>query len=266
MRAQLQGAAMALVDHAAALIPRPVPDAAALRKCKIISHRGEHDNRDVFENTLQAFANASAAGVWGIECDIRWTADGVPVVCHDPCTTRVFGRKLVVGQLKFAQLRSELPLIPSLAELIARFGGRTHLMLELKERSGQHAGKQTGTLAALLAGLQAGVDFHVLSLDPVLFSLVEFLDPSVLLPVAETNVNALSRLSLQRQYGGLTGHYLLLGAALLERHQAAGQQVGTGFPRSRNCLFREINRGVDWIFTNDAVYLQGVLEEALARQ
>ncbi|RLQ22655.1 glycerophosphodiester phosphodiesterase [Seongchinamella sediminis] len=265
MKALLQGLAMDLVDAVMALIPRAVPPAAALRSCKIVSHRGEHDNRRVMENTLLAFDNARAAGVWGIECDVRWTRDQVPVICHDASAARVFGRPLLIASLSFRELREQLPAIPSLEEVVARYSGNTHLMLELKCLSPQHLAQQRQTLAAILGKVSAGEDYHVLALDPGLFTLVDFLDPGVLLPVAETNVRTLSELSLQRAYGGLAGHYLLLGEGLRRRHLAAGQHIGTGFPRSRNCLCREINRGVEWVFSNHAVYLQQQVNAMLAR-
>jgi len=85
MRDFLQHMAMKAVDRVMAGIPQPVPNQIALRNCKIISHRGEHDNISAIENTLPAFDNARANGVWGIEFDIRWTADLVPVIIHDPC-------------------------------------------------------------------------------------------------------------------------------------------------------------------------------------
>ena len=265
MKAWLQKLAMELVDSVMALIPRALPSAAALRNCKIVSHRGEHDNRRVMENTLLAFDIARAAGVWGIECDIRWSRDLVPVICHDPSAQRVFGQPVLIESLTFSELRERLPAIPSLEEVVARYSGNTHLMLELKSLSPQHLPEQRKMLARILGNVTAGEDYHVLALDPALFTLVDFVDPRFLLPVAETNVRQLSETSLQRGYRGLAGHYLLLGEALRRRHLAAGQYIGTGFPRSRNCLCRELNRGVQWIFSNDAVHLQGKVNALLAR-
>ncbi len=260
MRQQLLSLLMAAVDAAMAVIPRPVPDESALRNCKIISHRGEFDKHTVPENTLPAFLNARAAGVWGIECDIRFTRDGVPVICHDPDTGRVFDRSLVLAETDFAELRELLPQIPTLAELIDEFGGNTHLMLELKELLPRRQSQQRDRLRELLAALVPERDFHILSLDLAHFALVDFLPAGACLPVAETNVAVMSAASLARGYCGLSGHYLLLSESVRKRHAAAGQVVGTGFPRSRNCLYREINRGVEWVFTNDAVYLQGLLD------
>ncbi len=48
----------------------------------LIGHRGA---RGLFpENTCEGFAQALALGIDGIELDVGVTADGVPVVCHDP--------------------------------------------------------------------------------------------------------------------------------------------------------------------------------------
>ena len=124
--------AMTVVDSIMAVIPRQVPERAALERCKIISHRGEHDNRTVMENTLQAFERAISAGVWGIECDIRWTADLVPVICHDDNPGRVFGVTTAVRKMTFEQLRAQVPDIPTLQDVIHQFAGKTHLMLEIK--------------------------------------------------------------------------------------------------------------------------------------
>jgi len=42
-----------------------------------------------------------------------------------------------------------------------------------------------------------------------------------------------------------------------------GQSIGTGYICSKNCLIRELNRGVKWIFSNNAVELQGILNSLL---
>jgi len=47
----------------------------------VISHRGAR--AEYAENTLEAFRAAIALGVDGIETDVRLSADGFPVLCHD---------------------------------------------------------------------------------------------------------------------------------------------------------------------------------------
>jgi len=262
---RLQKAAMALTDRYMQMLTRKTPDRSALENCKIVSHRGEHDNVDVFENTLPAFDIARKNGVWGIECDIRWTADLVPVICHDPDGARVFGNKLCIADLGFDELRERLPLIPSLEEVLAAYGGHMHLMLELKDEPVRCKDHQKQELRRLLDTLEPGRDFHILALDVDLFDLTDFLPESACLPVAELNVRKMSGICVQRGYGGMTGHYLLLNKRLQLRHESVGQPIGTGFVASKHCLFRELNRGVEWIFSNDAVKLQRIRDEYLTR-
>lgn len=256
--------AMAVVDGIMAVIPRRRPDRAALERARLISHRGEHDNIRIRENTLPAFEQARAKGVWGIECDIQWTQDLVPVICHDPSPQRLFGVDTPLAQFTFGDLRTHVPDIPNLEEVVGEFGGNTHLMLELKAGHWPEPARQSDILRDILAHLTPGDDFHLLSLKPELFDHVAFVDRRYCMPVAETNVAAISRYALDNHCAGLGGHYLLLHNNLEKRHAAAGQKLGTGFPASRNCLFRELNRGIEWVFSNDAAALQAILDKALA--
>ena len=54
-----------------------------------IAHRALHDgNKQRFENSISAFAAAAEAG-YAIECDLHISADGVPIVFHDPTLDRL---------------------------------------------------------------------------------------------------------------------------------------------------------------------------------
>jgi len=267
MREQLQQLALAVVDLAMAGFPRQVPDAQALQACKLIAHRGEHADCQFKENTLAAFHEANRRGVWGVEADVRFTADGVPVIHHDADTRRVFGHNLCVHEVTFNELRKALPQLPSLQELVMELGGLTHLMLEIKAQPAiKNPRRQKALLKELLSTLTPGRNFHCLALDPLLFERVDFIDRRYCLPISETNAGQLSQVALAEGYGGVMGHYLLLGDAIKARHDAAGQCIGTGFINSRNCLFRELGRGVQWLFSNHAAKLQGLVEQALIRQ
>jgi len=263
MREWLQNSAVKAADRLAAGRPQPTPTQAALRGCKIIAHRGEHDNRSIIENTLSAFDSARKNGVWGIECDIRWTADLVPVINHDPCGRRLFGKSTQVSQLSFAQLRAQMPQIPSLEELLREFGGNTHLMLEIKAEHYPQPESQKAILQELLSKFTPGEDYHFLALAPQLFEKVDFVQRKFCFVVSQLNVASLSRAAIEGQYGGLHGHFLLLNDRVKRRHELAGQRIGTGFISSENCLFRELNRGVEWIFSNDAVKVQEIRDRYL---
>ncbi|BBO68318.1 hypothetical protein DSCA_22480 [Desulfosarcina alkanivorans] len=238
--------------------PRPAPPPHLLRACRIVSHRGEHDNRGRIENTLAAFDAAADAGVWGLEMDVRWTRDLVPVVFHDPDTRRLFMAAAEIGRTPMDALRKKFPLIPSLGDVVDRYGGRRHLMMELKAEPYPAPDIQARRLKRLLRHLEPGTDFHLMGLHPGMFAMFAFLPPRAFLPIARIRIDPLSRMAAACGWGGITGHFLPMTRRRLTRHHELGQGVGTGFVDSRRCLYREAWRGVDWIFSNRAVKMQGV--------
>jgi glycerophosphoryl diester phosphodiesterase len=240
--------------------PQPVPSKERLRACKIISHRGEHDNITVFENTLKAFDAARQCGVWGIEFDIRWTRDLHPIVFHDKDLRRIFNSPLETGRVTRNELRRSFPAIPWLEEVVERYGKTMHLMAEIKEEIYPNAAVQSRRLAQIFSRLTPGRDYHFLSLVPAMFRRLDFVPSSTYLAVSQLNTEAMSRIALAGGYGGIAGHYLFITRRLVRRHKANRQTIGTGYIRSRNSLFRELNRGVDWIFSNDAGKLQQVID------
>ena len=104
---------------------------------------------------------------------------------------------------------------------------------------------------------------HALALDPELFERVDFVPREFCLAVCALNTSRLSKAAIELQLGGLNGHFLLLGNKLRARHQSAGQRIGTGFINSKNCLFRELNRGIEWIFSKEAVKIQKIRDRYL---
>lgn len=101
----------------------------------VIAHRGFASRLP--ENTIAAFEAALRAGADGIECDVRLSADGVPMVIHDATLRRTTGAKGRVSSLTHEQLRqldaggSER--IPTLAETAELCRGRAIMCIEFKE-------------------------------------------------------------------------------------------------------------------------------------
>ncbi|MCP4768830.1 MAG: glycerophosphodiester phosphodiesterase [Gammaproteobacteria bacterium] len=254
---------MSFFDGCFMVMPRRRPTRQALQDSKIISHRGEHDNRRIRENTLAAFTPVAAAGCWGLEFDVRWTRDLEPVVIHDTDALRVFGVDLVIAEVNLPELQQRVPEIPTLREVVERFGGRQHLMVELKgDELGAHA-QRAARLREIFAGLEAGVDYHFLALQLELFEMVEFAGKRACVAVAEFNLGALSVAALEHEFDGVSAQYLLLGRSVIHRHHRQGQKLGTGFATSRRCFYREVNRGVDWIFSNHALKLEAIRQKLL---
>lgn len=239
--------------------PRRKPSRAQLDHVRIVSHRGERDNVRVRENTIAAFDAALAAGVWGIEFDVRYTRDGEPVVVHDADLSRVFGIDTIVADTTWRTLRELTSEVTHLQDFLTRFAHRAHLMLELKARD---RGAGEARLLRLLEPLEPVRDFHLLALNTALFDSVAGLPPRCYLPVAKFNVPAMHRYALDHGCAGLAGPYQLMKARHIAELKASGRRAGSGFASSRGVLYREIARGVDWVFSNDAVRLQRFLDAA----
>lgn len=109
---------------------------------RFVAHRGE--SGDAPENTLAAFRLAWTRGIRAVECDVRRSADGRPVVFHDADTRRVTGvseaierlglasiRRLDAGAHKGERWRGEP--IPVLDEVLRAAPPDTRLYIEIKD-------------------------------------------------------------------------------------------------------------------------------------
>lgn len=102
------------------------------------AHRGAH--LDVAENTWMAFAAAAALGYRYIETDVRGTADGQVIICHDARARRLAGLSARVSALTLAQLRAAPAIsdgaaqVPLLADVLAGFPG-LRFNIDVKDRA-----------------------------------------------------------------------------------------------------------------------------------
>lgn len=101
-----------------------------------IAHRGLFSNPSVPENSLGAFFAARDQG-FGIECDVRLSADGVLYAFHDDELDRLCGRAGWFQDLHSSgvdDLRlmnsSERP--PRVKDMLSGIGGKVPLVIELK--------------------------------------------------------------------------------------------------------------------------------------
>ncbi|RUR20581.1 glycerophosphodiester phosphodiesterase [Legionella sp. km535] len=247
-----------MMDGCFAVVPRQKPQSMHIDHAKIIAHRGAHNNtKGIIENTHESFHLARNAGCWGIELDVHATADGVFVVNHDRTLNRLWGHDVTITDLTFHDLRSLVPEIPSLAEVITEYSRDLHLFIELKSPI-----KDERSLMNTLQGLSPIQDFHLLALEASIFdSLTLFPRKSLLLVAVHNNVNQFCELSIQENYGGVMGSYLLLTNKKRKKLDEANQVSGVGFVNSKNSLYRELNRGINWIFTNNAIEISQHLHQ-----
>jgi Glycerophosphoryl diester phosphodiesterase len=117
---------------------------------QFIAHRGLWDER-VPENTIPAFKNAASAG-YGIELDVRLTADGEVVVFHDETLERAAGDSRKIEEMSFAELESVRVFgsdagIPKFSVVLSGIAGKVPLIVEIKPQ------KNTKELCAKTAEL-----------------------------------------------------------------------------------------------------------------
>jgi glycerophosphoryl diester phosphodiesterase len=100
-----------------------MPDAARRNRPLLLGHRGTRERRSIPENTVAAFDQALADGCDGFEFDVRMTADGVAVICHDA---------YVEGLEVASTSAHRFPRLLRFEELLTRYRGRAFLDIELK--------------------------------------------------------------------------------------------------------------------------------------
>jgi glycerophosphoryl diester phosphodiesterase len=101
----------------------------------LLGHRGARSTKGLPENTFASFDLAIKHGCDGFEFDVRLTADKQAVVCHDP---KYHSATIARSQSK------RLADLPRLEDVLARYGQRVFLDIELKV-----AGLESIVLAAL---------------------------------------------------------------------------------------------------------------------
>ncbi|KWT63795.1 hypothetical protein ADL21_00010 [Streptomyces albus subsp. albus] len=134
---------------------------------EVIGHRGTAAD----ENTMRGFRDAQRAGASGVELDVWWTRDGVPVVMHDPTVDRTTNGHGAVANLTVAQVsrlrtaRGEH--VPTLDEALRYAAG--HQLTVLVELKPTPTPAQMRTLLAAIraTGAQRYVLVHSFNAEAV---------------------------------------------------------------------------------------------------
>ena len=251
-----------LTDLIFSIIPRKIPSPKQVSRVHLVAHRGAQ-KYGVKENSLKGFEICIAQKIWGIEFDVRWTKDHEPVLLHDVNAEHIFGRPdIIPSQLTIRELKKEIPEIPTFEEVVKKYGRKIHFMIELKECFSSQS-LQTERLMQLLSPLRPVRDYHLLSLNPLELLSLAKIPKEALLGISFKNTKTISKIVIDNALGGHCGHYLLLNKKMQKRHEAIDQKIGTGYISSRNSLYREINRGVEWIFSNDPIEMQQELDKLI---
>nr|WP_255500769.1 glycerophosphodiester phosphodiesterase family protein [Caulobacter sp. 17J80-11] len=130
------------------------------------------------ENSLAAFDAACEAG-YGVELDVRLSADGEAVVFHDDTLKRLTGRQgrvdaLTAGELAGVRLSGTTETIPTLRRVLDQVGRRGVLLIELKTPAGRE-GRLERRVADLLADFRG--EAMVIGFNPAALGLMRTLAP-----------------------------------------------------------------------------------------
>ena len=148
-----------------------------------IAHRGLHDaSRGVIENTAGAFEAAIAKG-YGIECDLRPAAGGLPVVFHDETLERLTegsGALSTLGSAELARVRLKggaTTGIQTFSEFLDQIGGRVPLLVEVKSEWEPVDAVFVGEIARLASAYKGPL--ALMSFDPAVLVALKQLAPGV---------------------------------------------------------------------------------------
>jgi len=174
----------------------------------LLGHRGARADKTFPENTLPSFDLALAQGCDGFEFDVRLTADGQAVVCHDATT-----RGLEIAESSAQQLA-----LPLLRDVLTRYQSTAFLDIELKV-----PGLET-IVADLLRQLAPARGFVVSSFLPEVLQTIHARDATLPLGlICETRAEFIRWAHLPVDY--VIPHHKLLSQNLVAEMKAAGKKM-----------------------------------------
>ena len=206
------------------------------------SHRGARAVKSIPENTFASFDRALADGCDGFEFDVRLTADGQAVVCHDP----------KVGPMEIARASAQqLPDLPRMGEVLERYQGTAFLDIELKV-----SGLERITADSLRA-YPPRRGFLVSSFLPEVLHALHEEDSSVPLGlICETKSELQQWRKLPLEY--LVPHYKLVSEDVLHDLREKCKKILVWTVNHPELMQRFVNWGVQGIISDDTELLAEV--------
>lgn len=168
---------------------------------KSVNHRGY--NTGAPENTLKAFKMSAEKGFKYVECDVRFTSDGVPVLLHDETVDRTSNGSGTIASMTFEQARAldfgQGQRIPSFVEFIALCKALgLHAYVELKTSDSSALNKVIYAIRA--NGMQEHVT--IISFDVNTLKAVQELDGKVRLGLVMNGLDDVRKMELRQLKNG----------------------------------------------------------------
>jgi glycerophosphoryl diester phosphodiesterase len=236
-----------------------------------LGHRGASAHAP--ENTMRAFHLAEQLGADGMEFDVQLTKDGVPVVIHDELLKRTTGENGYVFEKTLAEIKRldagswfgrefAGERIPTLEEVIAEFGKRMYLNIELKNSYFDMPGLENKTISLIR---RYGVERHVIVSSFHHGSMQRFhhLAPDIPTGVLYDCV-IVGASDYAKGLGASAIHPLFatIKPEIVQDAHAKGLAVNVWTANEKEHMRLLVHAGVDSIITNYPERLREVLEEA----
>lgn len=210
----------------------------------LLGHRGARASTRVPENTFASFDLALEHGCDGFEFDVRLTACGTALVCHDPKVSKI---SIARAQAK------QLPQLPRLHEVIKRYGQRAFLDIELKVKD-----LESKVLTAL-SKYPPAQDYVVSSFIPDVVMDLEARSSSVRIGIiCETAVQL--RRWRELPVDCVIPHQSLVDRFLVQDIQRAGRRILVWTVNDEETMLRLADWGVDGIISDDTELLVRTLQ------
>jgi glycerophosphoryl diester phosphodiesterase len=228
----------------------------------VVAHRGA--SADHPENTLAAFEAAIEVGADVVELDVRLSADGAPVVLHDPDVSAVSNGRGAVHRLALSELkrlRVQGQEIPTLQEALETLSGRAGIDIEIKNLPGEEAfdSPREAIVEAVVRALdETAFSGRVLvsSFNWLSIERARALAPGVMtgfLTIAAIDPRAALVYARSRDHGFVLPHVdalLAAGPGFVEEAHRDGLRVGTWTVDEEDRLVSLFEWGVDAIASN----------------
>lgn len=203
----------------------------------LLGHRGARASRHIPENTLASFELCLQHGCDGFEFDVRRSADGVAVVCHDPS----------FAGLEIENTPAKILSLSTLEDVLREFSTRAFLDVELKV---------TGLETQLTAALRVhppGKGYVVSSFLPEALSAVHDVDAAIPLGFLWDEENKFPPTALPIAW--LIPRIDLVDPKLIEQAHSAGKKVMVWTVNLADEMQRISEWGVDAIISDETAVL-----------
>jgi glycerophosphoryl diester phosphodiesterase len=204
----------------------------------LLGHRGARAEKSIPENSLASFDRALAHGCDGFEFDVRLSADGQSVICHDAKIQRI----------EIAQSPATDLALPLLGDVLQRYRTTAFLDIELKV-----PGLEAVTLQ-LLRRYKPLRGFVISSFLPEVVQAIHAMDPAIPLGIiCETRAQFSLWPALPIDY--VIPHYRLVTETVVAEIKSAGKKMLVWTVNSTQGMKRFAEWKVDGIISDNPARL-----------